>query len=1039
MNTSRSTIHIITVTAAIGVHLLRPVTLQAQMFGKNKVQYHEFNWEYIQSRHFDIYYYEGGRGLADFTADIAESSYVDISRHFRYRIIKRIPILVYNSHNDFSQTNVTTEMIEESVGGFTEIFKDRVVIPFQGSYEEFRHVIEHELTHAVMFQMLYGQAVGSMVSGMARFQVPLWVAEGLSEYMSRGWDTESDFYMRDATINGYVPPVDQIYGFMAYKGGQSLINYICDTYGKPKLGEFLNKLKMLRDLEEALKQSIGLDIEEFSDRWHKYLRKEYWPDISDRKEPEDIAHRLTDHVEERTFLNNSPSLSPNGDKLVFLSNRSDYIDIFMMNTVGKPEVKRLVRGERSDIFEELHWLRPGIGWSPDATRIVFAAKAGGRDALHIVDVATGEIVATHILDLDGLFAPDWSPDGRTIAFMGIDNGASDLYLFDLETGAVEKLTDDIFSDLEPKWSPDGKEIVFVSDRQDRMQKPDSTFRMQDFPYRRTDIYTIRIADRAITRYTFDDFDQTSPVFSPDGNAIAYASDEHGINNIYILERATGESHPITNLLTGVSQISWSREGSRLAFSSFFNAGYDIYMMSNPWEQKDEIVIEDTEFIKRAKERVDSDESYAAEIKDDPALNEYRNYVFGNSMKRQKERLEKLVDSQFPDTLDYKNSAGEYRVKDYRVQFTPDAVTGGAGYSSYFGIQGSSLLAFSDILGNHRITTYFDVFYSLKNSNFQLSYYYLPKQTDFGVSIFHFSRLLFSYFTFLRDRNYGFSLMASRPFSRYTRLNYSLTGMIIDRDWGQIDPYGFSGQYLHEGGDLFKRQIVQARIGYNTDTVVWGMTGPVNGGRSSYNFSYSPELSEKNSLSFWTVTADWRRYIRLSKDVTLALRTSGGVSGGRQPQRFLLGGMMGWINYRYSQIPEGYWGDDMFYFSSVETPLRGYYYYQMLGTRYMLTNLELRFPLVQYLILGWPLPIGFQNIRGALFFDMGSAWDNDRDWKPFRKDREGRVVMNDLAAGMGVGLRVNLGFFLIKYDIAWRTDFADVGTHPVHYFTLGAEY
>ena len=216
----------------------------AQSFGKNKVQYQDFDWKYVQSKYFDVYYYGEEEALAVFVADVAESSYVTLKKDIGYQILQRIPILVYNGHNDFEQTNVTYSMIEESVGGFTEIFKDRIVLPFQGNYEEFRHVIHHELTHAVMFQMLYGKGVGTMVSGMIRFQVPLWLAEGLAEYESLGWDTDSDMFMRDATLNGYVPPIQQMYGFMVYKGGQSVLHYIAEKYGSPKIGEILAKIRL---------------------------------------------------------------------------------------------------------------------------------------------------------------------------------------------------------------------------------------------------------------------------------------------------------------------------------------------------------------------------------------------------------------------------------------------------------------------------------------------------------------------------------------------------------------------------------------------------------------------------------------------------------------------------------------------------------------------------------------------------------------------------------------------------------------------------
>ncbi len=416
-------------------------------FGKNKVQYRDFDWKYVQSQHFDVYYYGEDDHLATFCADVAETSYVALKRDFKHDIRERIPILIYNTHNEFQQTNVTSSQLEESVGGFTEIFKDRVVIPFQGSFEDFRHVIHHELTHAVMFQIFYGGGVGSMVTGMARFQLPLWLAEGLAEYESLGWDTKSDMFMRDATLNGYVPPIDYMSGFMVYKGGQSLMNYIAEKYGSQKIGEILGKIRISRSVDRGLKQTLGVNTEELSKRWQKYLRKKYWPDIRERSEPEDIAKQLTDHNKKKHFLNGSPSLSPKGDKLVYLSDESDYIDIHMVRTVDNKDLGRLVKGQRSDLFEQMHWLRPGMDWSPDGDRIVFAAKSGGRDVLYMLDVNSREILQEYKFDLDGLYSPSWSHDGKTVAFMGLNNGRSDIYLLHLANEKLEQLTDDVFSGM----------------------------------------------------------------------------------------------------------------------------------------------------------------------------------------------------------------------------------------------------------------------------------------------------------------------------------------------------------------------------------------------------------------------------------------------------------------------------------------------------------------------------------------------------------------------------------------------------------------
>ena len=1024
----------------------------SQEFGKNKVQYQDFDWKYLQSEHFDIYYYGNGTPLAEFVADAAESSYVAINRDFRFKIHQRIPILVYNSHNDFEQTNVSSYVVEETVGGFTEIFKDRIVIPFQGSYKDLRHVVHHELTHAVMFQMIYGGGAGSMVSSMARFQMPLWLAEGLAEYESLGWDSDSDMFMRDATINDYVPPISQMSGFMVYKGGQSLLNYIAEKYGGQKIGDVLGKIRTSRNVETALKQSMGFDLEELTKRWHKYLRKTYWPDIENRSEPEDVAKRLTDHIKEKCFLNNSPSLSPQGDKLVYLSSRSDYIDVYLMNTIDGRNIGRLVKGQRSNLFEELHWLRPGIGWSPDGKQIVFTAKAGDQDALLILDVKKRKIVEIQKFPVEGLFSPSWSPDGKQIAFMGMKAGQSDIYLFQLETKKLQKLTDDIFSDLDPTWSPKGDEIAFVSDRGEYTSPPDENFKIQNHDYSQFDLYTLNVQTGELIRHTADKASEKSPAFSPEGDKIAFVSDSNGINNIFILDRNNQTVYPITNLLTGVSQISWSREGSRLAFSSFYNGGYDIYLLTNPLEiAPGSIVLQKTAFLEKLENKKTSQEIKQQEVAATPSVKDYRNFVFGPEFQRGEVGVPKKVlkKEKFLEADQYKNQEGDYKAHKYKIRFSPDIVTGGAGYSQFYGLQGSTMIALSDILGNHQINIYTDLFYNISNSNFQLAYFYLPKRIDLGASIFHYAYRYYTYYTdgvyyypgYLRDRMYGFTLFASRPFDRFRRLDFGLTGLGITRDYGAVDPYYYyyyGVTKLEDLGNLFRRYVLLFNLGYNTDTVIWGMTGPVNGGRSSFTATYSPSINQKYGLDFWTVRGDWRKYLRLKMDYVFTLRFAGGVSGGRQPQRFLLGGMMGWINYKYSEIPSNFWGNDLFYFSSFETPFRGGKYYDMIGTRFVLANLEFRFPLIRYLILGWPLPFGFQNIRGVVFLDIGSAWDNDKLFRPFSSNGMGPFRLHDLKAGYGFGARLNMGFFLIKYDLGWGTDLNTV-QKPIHYFTLGAEF
>lgn len=148
-------------------------------FGQNKVQYKDYTWYYIQTRHFDIYFSQEGSRITEFAAKAAEDALASIEEKLNFRINNRITIILYNSQNDFQETNVTDEYLTEGIGGFTELFKNRVVVPFTGNYKAFRHVIHHELVHAVINDLFYGGSVQNLISNNITIRVPLWFNEAL--------------------------------------------------------------------------------------------------------------------------------------------------------------------------------------------------------------------------------------------------------------------------------------------------------------------------------------------------------------------------------------------------------------------------------------------------------------------------------------------------------------------------------------------------------------------------------------------------------------------------------------------------------------------------------------------------------------------------------------------------------------------------------------------------------------------------------------------------------------------------------------------
>jgi len=1013
--------------------------IYAQYFGQNKVQYHSFKWHYLQSEHFDVYFYPGAYNIAHFTANEAESSYVSLKNDFKFEITKRVKIILYKSHNDFQQTNVIDSYMPEGVGGVTELYKNRVVIPFEGSYSQLRHVLHHELVHAVMNDMLYGGSIQSLISGQV-VQVPTWFAEGLAEYFSLGWDTRADMILRDATMNGYLPPIEYLSYYMAYQGGQSVFRYIAQKYGHQKVSEILHKIKGSFRFEAAFKSALGIKLDELSEEWQKQMRKEYWPDITNRQESTDFARRITNHKKDKNYLNISPAISPNGDKMVYLSDREGKQSVYLMDIIENKIIGKLIEGESSVNFEELHWLSPGMSWSPDGKKIAFAAKAGDQDALYIYDVKSEE-TEQFKFNLDGIFSASWSPTRPEIAFIGNLNGASDIYIYNYENKKLQNITKDVFSDSYPKWSNDGNQLVFVSDRADYAPHDSlpADFSMSSHPFKNSDIYIIGRDGSQFRRITRMPSRESEPVFSADDKKLLYVSDQSGIYNIVLHNLETDSSYTISNLLTGAFQLSLDKKAKTLAFASFSEGGWDIYTLKNPFEARPVSVTKTVFARKQAEEKkkpAEQKKLAKKEIKKSdvrkPADKNYSRYVFANMERKSKNKKPKVELKK--ET--YKTKDGHYKVRNYRVKFTPDIVNGAAAYNTLWGFQGYTSIAFSDVLGNHKIFLGTNLVFDLRNSYLTLQYFYLKKRIDYGFTLFQYANTYYTYYGLVRYRNYGMWALASRPFNKFTRLDFSLNWWNVMREYLQL-----SDQDLRELGITPAQKISSILPGiqliHDTSEWTWPDTGPRDGFRGSLSLTFSPRYTT-NSPEFVTVKTDLRKYIKLGRTYSLGLRINAGASRGRNPQRFFIGGTDNWLNRDFNRATLNDSLYDVYdvYFSEFVTPLRGSRYFERSGDNFALANFEFRFPLIPYMQLGFP-PMQFGNIKGVFFTDIGTAW-NSSEQRYFQGVKNGRF--NDIVAGYGMGARVFLNFlgFILKYDVAWKYDLAR-SSKPKHYISIGVDF
>ena len=824
-------------------------------FGRNKVHYEDFEWKIMSTDHFDIYYYGNMEEIAEIGAYYAEEMYDELKIEMNNVVTRRVPLIFYNTSLEFQQTNTTPGLLPDGVGGFFEFLKGRVVLPTNGSIKDFRHVIRHELVHVFMTNKVY-RVLRDHKLPTGRFP-PLWFVEGIAEYLSTEMDAQANMVIRDAVINNYLVGLKNIYSifgtFLMYKEGQSFLEYVGETYGKQRVLDILENFWIDNSFNRVLEYTLRKNIDEIDADWQYWLKKKYYPLMSEDIPPAQGAIKLT-----REGFNFSPVPFKIDEitYLYFVANRDGYSSVYRMpltpGNTPSDSPSLVVQGEKTNEYETFHLFQSTIDVSIHGL-IAFVTKKGGTDAIHFFSIPQNtEIKILQRNELVSIISPKFSRNGRKIVFHAVDRkGFMDLYLFDLLDDKLYRLTNDYYDDRNPSFGVNDNQIIFTSDRTGgEYEKKYNLFSL--------DINTLQI--EYITYLSASCF---SPILSPDKKKLLFTSELDGVRNIWELNL---DENNFENRIKRVTRFVTSAfspvyiDSSAITFTGFENFSINLYSMN-----KYESHLDSSEYIEMD-------------------LESAKDIWKANLIQLPSERKK----------LEYE--------KNYSLDFAQSVVT----TDPIYGTRGGAVLSFSDLLGDDR---YYILVYNsasvqsdiLSSFNIILQKANLGKRVNYAYGIFHLSGRRYDLAdpdVFYYERTFGGSFGMSYPISKFQRLEATVTVQNSDKE-------------VIENVIERKALLFTNTIAYVHDNSLWGPTGPIAGSRGIALLGYTTDIKFSN-VNYFSIVLDYRYYARVALTTLFAFRVALFYNQGKEARRYFIGGSWDLRGYpRFSIRGQKIW------FSSVE--------------------------------------------------------------------------------------------------------------------------
>lgn len=546
-----------------------------EVFGKNRIQYKEFKWQYLSSENFDVYYYDDRRKVAQEAIQYLESEFDRITDLIGYPPYLKTKVFLYNSVTEKQQSNIGLSETMYHVGGETEFIQPYVEIAHPGNLADFKEELIYKMADLMVNEMMFGGSLKDMFQNAVLLNLPEWFVDGASLYAAKGWSNQMDDYVRQLVVSKKVNRALRMKGPEAALVGQSIWNYIVEKYGKSSVSNILNYTRVIRNEQKSILITLGVPFRQLMSDWKNFYLTQEQRVAQSYISPDDTTRFSPRH--NKTTIFPTVKISPDGKKIAYAENdRGKFLIKVKSLESGRESV--ILSGGNKVIKQDVDFRVPLISWADPNTLGVIGVKHGAY-IFWLYDLNTKSKLPRELDKFSNVRSFDFSGNGRLIVMSADFEGQNDLFLLSSRRDRTRRLTNDLFDDLDPSFIPNTNKIVFSSNRtSDSVNTIFKGYRNLS-PVYNLYTYDLDSTDAMVSKLTNTVSKDVRPI-AADENNFYYLSDQRGIFNLFRFNKENGIYSQVTNFNTNIEEYDLNFGDHKLAMVLSKDMSAEIFLLNN---------------------------------------------------------------------------------------------------------------------------------------------------------------------------------------------------------------------------------------------------------------------------------------------------------------------------------------------------------------------------------------------------------------------------------------------------------------------------